>query len=219
MRLSAMTRVLAAAAAVAAAVLPMPVSSRPLQTLPAPAEQDKLYEGAKREGSLVWYGGAPMEPMQGMADSFSARFPGVKVQIVRIVGVAQYQRYLQETQARQYIADVLHIGDQPSMADLVEQVLIVDWKVPTLARVPADARIRTHAYASYIIDGAIGYNPKKLSAEEVAILGQDWNGVLNPRFKGRIATTNQRSGGQQAAIQMFLDPKFRNRYGLNYLKA
>ena len=207
------------AVGLAAALLPAAVRSQTAQNLPGPSEEDKLYEGARKEGSLTWYGGAPLAPMQGMADSFTAKYPGVKVQIIRIVGVAQYQRYLQETQARQYIADVLHIGDQPSMVDLVERGDIVDWKVPTLGRVPADARIRTHAYASYIIDGAIGYNPNKVSAEEAAMLGRDWNGLLDPRFKGRIATTSQRSGGQQAAIQLFLDPKFKDRYGLAYLKA
>ena len=141
--------------------LPAPARSQPAQSFPAPNEQNKLYEGAKKEGSLVWYGGAPLEPMQGMANAFAAKYPGVKVQIIRIVGVAQYQRYLQETQAGQHIVDVLHVGDEPSMADLVDQGYIVDWKVPTLDRVPLDARIKTHAYASYIIDGAIGYNPTK----------------------------------------------------------
>jgi iron(III) transport system substrate-binding protein len=160
-----------------------------------------------------------MQPMQGMAGQFEAKYPGVKVSITRIVGAAQYQRYLQETQAGQYIVDVLHIGDEPSMADLVKKGSIVDWKVPTLNRVPPSSRIKTNAYTSYIIDDSIAYNPNKVSPEEVAILGRDWTGILDPRFKGRIAITDQRAGGNIAAIEMFLDPKYKDRFGLKYLQT
>ena len=188
------------------------------QTFPDPGDEAKLYEAAKKEGTVVWYGGAPLEPMRGMADDFMAKYPGVKVEILRLIGVAQYQRFMQETDAKQYLADVLHVGDRPSMVDLVDRNYVSEWKVPTYDRIPEDARIKTHSYTAYIIDSTIAYNVNKVSPEEVRILS-DWKGLLDPRFKGRIAISNQLSGGHIATIQMFLSPKYKDQFGLPFLKA
>jgi iron(III) transport system substrate-binding protein len=189
------------------------------QNLPNPSEEAKLYEAAKKEGTVVWYGGAPLDPMRAMADDFMAKYPGVKVEILRLVGVAQYQKFMQETQAKQYIADVLHIGDRPSMVDLVDKELVANWKIPSYDMIPDDAKIKTHSYTAYIIDSTIAYNPTKLTAEEVKILSSDWKGLTDPRFKGRIAMSSQFSGGSIATIQMFLSPKYKDRYGMPFLKA
>ena len=188
------------------------------QTFPEPTDEAKLYEAAKKEGSVVWYGGAPLEPMRAMADDFMAKYPGVKVEILRLVGVAQYQRFMQETEAKQHIADVLHVGDRPSMDDLVSREHVVSWKVPTYDRIPEDARIGTHSYTAYINDSTIGYNSKNLKPDEIKLL-DDWKGLLDPRFKGRIAISNQYSGSHMGTIQMFLSPKYKDQFGLPFLTA
>ena len=192
---------------------------RAQQVISNPGDEAGLYAAAKREGTVVWYGGAPPEPMKRMAAIFEQKYPGVRVEILRIVGVAQYQRFMMETEAKQYIADVLHVGDEPSMEDLVEHHHVVNWKVPTYDRVPEDARIKTNAYASYIVDQAIGYNPNKVTPEEVKILAASWKGILDPRFKGRIALSPQKAGATIALMQMFMESKYKGQFGLNYLKA
>lgn len=188
------------------------------QTFPDPSDTAKLYDAAKKEGSLVWYGGAPLEPMLAMADDFMAKYPGVKVELQRFVGVAQYQRFMQETNAKQYIVDVLHVGDYPSMVDLVDRDFVANWKVPSYDRIPEDSRIKTHSYTAYIIDSALAYNNTKVTPEEVKLLST-WKGLLDPRFKNRIATSEQLSGGAIGTIQMFLSPRFKDEYGLPFLKA
>ena len=94
------------------------------QAQPAPNDTAKLYELAKKEGSVVWYESGPLEAMQNVARDFETQYPGIKVEVQRIVGVAQYQRFLMETQAHQNLADVLAISDQPSMADLLAQGML-----------------------------------------------------------------------------------------------
>ena len=37
----------------------------------------------------------------------------MKVNLQRIVGVAQFQRFVQETEAKQYVADILGLSDEP----------------------------------------------------------------------------------------------------------
>ena len=188
------------------------------QTLPDPKDEAKLYEAAKKEGKVVWYESAPLEPMQAIALAFEKKYPGIKVEVLRIVGVQQYQRFMQEVQAKQHNVDVLHISDQPSMVNLIEDGHIAEWKVPDHDRYPDAFRLKTHAYANYSTDNAIIYNVNKVSPEEVKLLESDWKAVLDPRFKGRFAVTSMKCGACYAGIHMFLDPKNKDKYGLEFLK-
>ena len=205
-----------AAIALAASIVCSPWSgTMAQQNFPDPADEAKLYEAAKKEGTVVWYGTAPLEAMQGMAEEFQKKYSGVRVEIQRIVGLAQYQRVMRETEAHQYIADIIHISDRPSVADLVERGYIANWRVPTFDRLPPEARMKTHAYTSYLGDADVAYNPNKVTPEEAKILASSWKGILDPRFKGRIAVSNQ----VYSYIVMFLDPRNKDVYGVDFLKA
>jgi ABC-type Fe3+ transport system substrate-binding protein len=181
-------------------------------------EEAKLYELAKKEGKVVRYVSGPLEPMQAISQAFEKRYPGIKVEILRIPGVQQYQRFMQEVQARQYAVDLLHMSDQPSMEALIQDGHIADWKVPDHDRIPSIFRLKTFAYANYTTDLAIIYNVNKVSPEEVKLLESGWEAVLDPRFKGRFAATVMKCGTCYAPVHMFLDPKFKDRYGVDFLK-
>ena len=183
-----------------------------------PNDDAKLYEAAKKEGSLVWYESAPLEPMKEVASEFEKKYPGIKVEVLRIVGVQQYQRFMQEVQAKRHFVDVLHISDRPSMDTLIADGHVAEWKVPLHERFPPVFRVKNHAYANYTTDNAIVYNVNKVSAEEVKILESSWKGVLDPRFKGRFAVSTMKCGACYALIHMFLDPKMKEEYGLDFLK-
>ncbi|MFM9887095.1 MAG: ABC transporter substrate-binding protein [Burkholderiales bacterium] len=182
-----------------------------------PQDEAKLYEAAKKEGKLVWYESAPLEAMKAVAAEFEKKYPGVKVEILRIVGVQQYQRFMQEVQAKQHAADVLHISDYPSMEELIREGHIAEWRVPTHDRIPQQYRMQSHSYANYTTDNAIIYNVNKLSAEEVKLLASSWKAVLDPRFKGRFAVTSMKCGACYAGIHMFLDPKLSKEFGPDFL--
>ncbi len=182
-----------------------------------PSDPTALYEAAKKEGTVVWYESAPLEPMKAVAGEFEKKYPGIKVEVLRIVGVQQYQRFMQETQARQYIADILLLSDQPSTVALIDDGHVAEWKVPTHDRFPEQFRMKNHAYAAYLTDNAIIYNVNKLTAEEIKIL-DDWRGVLDPRFKGRFAVTTMKCGACYAGIHMFLDPKYKDKFGAEFLR-
>ena len=183
-----------------------------------PADEAKLYEAAKKEGKVVWYESAPLEPMKVLALEFEKKYPGIKVEVLRIVGVAQYQRFMQETQAKRHIVDVLNISDFPSMRSLVDEGHIAELKLPLHDRFGPRFRYKNHAYCAYTTDNSIVYNVNKVTPEEVKILEASWKGVLDPRFKGRFAVTSMKCGACYAGIHMFLDPKMRAEYGPEYLR-
>ncbi|MCP8938753.1 extracellular solute-binding protein [Alsobacter sp. SYSU M60028] len=188
------------------------------QTL-SQADEAKLYEAARKEGQIVWYEAAPIEPMQELVNRFSKKYPGIEVQLLRITGPQQYQRFMQETEAGQHIADLLLLSDQPLTRDLAERGHLAKWRVPTHDRVPEPFRIGEFAYAPYTTDIAIVYNTNKVSEEEAKILASSWKGVLDPRFKGRFAIVKRKCGSCYAPIHMFLDEKFKAEYGEPFLRA
>jgi iron(III) transport system substrate-binding protein len=187
------------------------------QSLPAAREAD-LYEAAKKEGKLVWYVGGPLDGMNAIAAEFEKDYPGVKVETMRLVGVQQYQRFMDETGAKKHLADVLQNTDYPSMLSLIEDGHIAEWKIPAFDRIPEMYRIKDFAYAQYTSANAIIYHENKLTEEEVKLLQSGWEAVLDPRFKGRFSVSPMKCGVCYAPIHMFLDPQFNGRYGPEFLK-
>src|SRR2546422_5148142 len=62
-----------------------------------------LYEGAKKEGKLVWY--TSLTPYKEIAKTFESRYPGVTVEPYRAPAATLATRTLGEAQARRYIVD------------------------------------------------------------------------------------------------------------------
>ncbi len=192
---------------------------RGLAQFPDPKDEVKLYELAKKEGTIVWYGASPLEGMNENAKDFNAKYPGVKVEIMRVMGIAQYQRFLHETNAKQYINDILQISDYPSIKSLVQLGHLAEWKVPTSDRIPSSSRIQNSSYSPYVTDSLIAYNLNKVTPEEAKILGRGWKGLLDPRFKGRFVTSTSKSGSTYVLIHMLLDPKYADVFGPDFIKA
>ena len=193
-----------------------------LNVTPALAQQAtseaSLYEAAKKEGSVVWYASAPIDAMRAVADEFEKKYPGVKVQVVRLFSVQQYARFLEEVKSKNYTGDVLQLTDYPSMVSLVDEKLVAEWKVPTADRIPDDYRIKNSAYTAATTENVIVYNTAKVTPEEVKVLAGGWDSVLDPRFKGQIAITSIVCGACYSNVQMFMDPKFKDRFGQPFLE-
>jgi ABC-type Fe3+ transport system substrate-binding protein len=183
-----------------------------------PKDEAGLYEAAKKEGTVVWYESAPLQQATKLALEFEKQYPGVKVEILRIPGVQQYQRFMEEVQSGQHKVDILHISDQPSLKSLIADGHVAEWKVPEYDRMPAAFRLGSSAYSNYTTSNAIVYNVNKVTPEEVAILEASWTGVLDPRFKGRFAVSSMKCGACYVPIHMFLDPALKDTYGEDFLK-
>jgi iron(III) transport system substrate-binding protein len=188
------------------------------QSFPDPKDEAALYARAKQEGKLVWYVSGPLEQLQAIARAFEKKYPGIKLELLRVVGVQQYQRVHQEMKAGRHNVDILHISDQPSMAALVDEGHIAEWKVPDHDRFADFFRIRNHAYSNGKVTIAIVYNVNKVTPEEVKLLESDWKAVLDPRFKGRFAATSMKCGTCYATLHMFLDEKYKSRFGVEFLR-
>lgn len=191
---------------------------------PADPEEDgddleALYEAAQAEGTVVWYVSSPLESTEAIAGDFEAQYPGVDVQIERVVGLAQYERFLQEEQAGQHLADMIQISDKPAIEDLIAQGMIAEFTPPTDDRFEEGSyKISSYAYVPWRTTVAVLYNTDNVSEEDAELL-KDWNGILDPRFAdGRIAMRAAQVGAGYAPLLYWLT-EGADEYGEGYLEA
>ena len=209
----AMSRLLATAAFCVAAI------TAQAQNLPDPSDEAQLYANAKANegGKVVWYLNQPMEPLRLVADEFQKQYPGMKVEMQRLIGAQLLQRFVREVEAKQNIADLVQISDPIMMKDLADQNFLAHWKAPTFDRIPESYKIGDQAYTTIVTDMAILYNSTKLSQEEVEFLQKDWGNITDPRFKSRFAVVNVKCGICYAGLSFFLDPVFKDKFGPAFL--
>ena len=66
-----------------------------------------LFDGAKREGKVVWYTTLATDQNKTIAAAFEKKYPGVSVDTFRTGSSALAQRLLTEAKARRHIADAI----------------------------------------------------------------------------------------------------------------
>jgi iron(III) transport system substrate-binding protein len=76
------------------------VSGLATRTARAAAQDQALYEAAKKEGEVTWYSGQiQAEPGEAVGHAFTQAYPGIKVNVVRSTSQVAYQRLSQDMQA------------------------------------------------------------------------------------------------------------------------
>src|SRR5437870_5519793 len=72
-----------------------------------PDREKVLYEGAKKEGKLMWYSSLTGGPNIEAPKVFETKYPGVKMEVYRGDSDALISRALQEAQAKHYLVDTI----------------------------------------------------------------------------------------------------------------
>jgi iron(III) transport system substrate-binding protein len=187
------------------------------QTTGAPTEA-MLYQAAKGEGRVVWYTTSTLELSKMLGLEFEKKYPEIKVEIIRLIGVKQYQRFVEESQAKKNISDIVNISDQPMMKSLFDEGYLQEWKLPTHDQFPEAYRLKDYAYAYTPTVAAIIYNENMVTPAEAKILEAGWDGVLDPRFKKRFAVYTLKCGLCYSAIHLFQDPALGKKYPPNFME-
>lgn len=80
-----------------------------LNRLPVTERQQKLAEGARKEGELVWYSTMNRENSQELISLFEKDHPYVRVKLLNGSAVQTMTRVSSEYSARSYLFDITHI--------------------------------------------------------------------------------------------------------------
>lgn len=141
-----------------------------------------VIEGAKREGTVVFYGPLNINDSQAIAKRFEEKYPFIKVEILRMSAEPLLNRIITEDKAGRNVVDVIN----NTVINAVKKArLLQPYRSPEHAEYPGQFKDPEGYWASihnnYYV---LGYNSRLLSAAEAP---RDWWDLLNPKWKGRSA--------------------------------
>jgi iron(III) transport system substrate-binding protein len=152
-----------------------------------------LYEGAKKEGKLVWY--TSLTPYKEIAKTFESRYPGVTVEPYRAPAATLATRTLGEAQARRYIVDTFETT-QGALMLLRDNKLLLPYTSPHLGDYPEGSKENAPGGLFFsVVDResypGIGYNKNAIREADVA---KSFDDLLKPALKGKIGISAEEIG-------------------------
>lgn len=155
-----------------------------------PDRQAKIEEGAKREGELVWYTSVATSDSQGILQLFEKRYPFIKTKLIRLSSERLVQRYLTESQANRFLADVVDT-DSFAIELLRRKNMLQPYYSPTGEKFDKRSR-QPQGYwvANRLIMIVLGYNSRLLKADEVPKRYED---LLDPKWKDKMSIEREQT--------------------------
>jgi iron(III) transport system substrate-binding protein len=147
----------------------------------SPADREKtLIEGAKKEGSVVWYTTDGPTPTQDVLKAFSKKYPFVKPGFIRAKSQDVLDRIKTEARSGRNLFDLAKTSTE-TFGMYPREVFAV-YNSPQKAAIPQNMRGERWASLFTFVRG-IGYNTNLLKEAD---LPKTWEDLLDPRWKGKI---------------------------------
>jgi len=156
-----------------------------------------LFDGAKREGKLVWYTTLAAEQNKQIANAFEKKYPGVSVETYRTGSSALAQRLLTEAKARRHIADAIETTP-PGLMTFRDSQLLLPYTSPHLATFPDDAKEKAPRNLVYWVTAresyvGFAYNTRFIKGADVA---KNFDGLLRPALKDNMGIAGEDTGAR-----------------------
>jgi ABC-type Fe3+ transport system substrate-binding protein len=178
----------------------------------------ELLEAAEQEGALTIIHGMPQVAMQAFAARFNEKYPSINIEIERQQGLAVYEKFNAETRGGANLRDIVMVADVGAYRKLVADGMIMNHRVPNDEDIPDRFKIDGYAYVAYLTEIVIAVNAQLVSEEEGEVL-REWEGILDPRWKGRIGTTYPSGGSSYGPLYMYLHSEYSDRFGEDFLRG
>ena len=150
--------------------------------------EKSLYEAAKKEGELTWYiAHYTSETSERFGRTFTEKYPGVKVNVVRTTAQVAYQRLSQDIQANVPNCDVFATTDIGHCVSLKQRGLLLSYKpqgaeqiAPVFRNVDKDDQFHTTS-ATFV---SVLHNTNKVKVEDAP---KTWKQLLDPKWVNQVA--------------------------------
>jgi iron(III) transport system substrate-binding protein len=158
--------------------------------------EQKLVEGAKREGTVVLYTSLAPTESKPLSEAFEKKY-GVKVELWRALSDKVVQRVITEGQAKRNAVDVVETNG-PEMEMIAREKLLSTFESPYLVDLPPQAVPKHRLWMPDRLNFfVVGYNTSKVKRSEIP---STYEGFLDPKWKGRLgieATDSEWMGALQ----------------------
>jgi iron(III) transport system substrate-binding protein len=147
------------------------------------AEANKLIEGAKKEGKMVFYTAVETEFARALTGGFEARYPFIKTDTFRSSHEKILSRMNVERKTGTYTADAVLVGEFETY-HLQKLGFTTSYKSPSAAAFPEGFK-DPNGYWTDLYDNLIvtAYNTKTVKRDE---LPRRYEDLLHPRWKRRM---------------------------------
>ncbi|HME59648.1 MAG TPA: ABC transporter substrate-binding protein, partial [Candidatus Binatia bacterium] len=177
-----------------------PMSTVELAAYNKPDREKVLYEGAKKEGRLMWYTSLTGGPNTDAPKVFAAKYPGVQLEVYRGASEAIIQRVLQEAQAKRFLVDTIETTF-PVLKVMQEYKLLAPYFSPHLAKYPDEAKEKAEKGLTYWTTDresyiGLAYNTNSVQGGAVP---KSFDDLLNPELKGKIGFATTDTGARVIA--------------------
>jgi len=153
------------------------------------AELAKLYEAAKKEERITFYCSNNPPLTARVVRAFNAKYPGIRVEVLRLATGPLGKRYMTEVEAGNVVADVLQLADPILMEDAYEKKHLANIEeLPAHRAFPAAFKGPGYAIVG-INPHTISYNSQVVKANEIP---KKWTDLVDPRWKGRLMSADLR---------------------------
>ncbi len=163
---------------------------------------DKLYDAAKKEGSVVWYTTFPLDEATPLGEAFTKKYPGVKVEIVRGSGTRTVERFETEYRANRQGADVITGALLDPDLQWKKDGWLMEYKAPEGAAIPAKYKDDGYWYMEGVTISCMLFNSSKLKKSDMPDTPM---GLLNPKWKGKVGSIPAWATGTALEFAYFVD--------------
>jgi iron(III) transport system substrate-binding protein len=179
--------------------------------------EEELIRGAKKEGQVVFWSSMRLDDSKALTAGFEARYPFLKVEIVRAGGEQIVNRAITEHMAGKTTYDVLNAF---ALKVLQNRGLLQPYAAPEANHYLAGFKDAQNFWVSlYSGYNVIGYNTKLVPKGEVP---KNWEDLLNPRWKGKLGMDDEEYFWYAGMLKYWSEDKGRkymealNRQGLQF---
>jgi iron(III) transport system substrate-binding protein len=181
-------------AAIAAAAIAAPcaaqVKPEEIAAYTGADREQKLFEGAKKEGELTIYTSAQTDDMGALVSAFEKKYPGIKVSVWRSSSEKVLQRAVTEARGNRHTMDVAETNG-PELESMHREKIVTAVKSPYLADLIAPARLPHGEWVGTRLNVfTCAYNTNLVKKEE---LPKTWEDLANPKWKGKLGIEQEDS--------------------------
>jgi iron(III) transport system substrate-binding protein len=171
--------------------------------------EEQLLALARREGEVNWYTSITADQATAFARKFEARYPGVRVRLVREGTFDLIERVQHEITTGQARADVLHVLDPAVFVALRQRGELYYYGAPEATAVAPEYKDPGYWTAARLVTIGLAYAPARLAPAQAP---QRWEQLTDGRWKGKLGLKDAQTAGSAYAQYYFL----RELYGVSY---